>query len=70
MVKLFNYTKWIPLVIYDCSGNKYLLLGRKNLNNGMIRFRNIKLNGPLNLLQTPVNTLDYTEQFKKLFDAN
>lgn len=66
-MKLFNYAKWIPLTIYDYQGNKYLLMGRKNLNSGMISFRNKRLNSIHNLLHENVNTLDIKEQFEKLY---
>ena len=62
-----NYTKWIPIMIYDYCGNKYLLQGRRNLKSGKIEFTNYRLNGLFNLLhQMPENNLDSKVQLELL----
>lgn len=63
-----RFTNWIPMQVYDYSGNKYLLLGRRKLKTGMVYFKNKKLNTPFNLNHTmPVNIFDVSAEFKKLF---
>ena len=47
-----KYTKWLPILIYDFSGNKYLLQGRRNLNTGELCFKNTRLNTAFNLMQS------------------
>lgn len=62
-----KFTKWLPVLIYDFSGNKYLLQGRKNLKNGELCFKNTRLNTPFNLMHNmPTGIFDPKEQFDKI----
>jgi len=62
-----KFTKWLPILIYDFSGNKYLLQGRKNLKTGELCFKNTLLNTRWNLMHNmPQNIFEPKEQFDKL----
>jgi hypothetical protein len=66
---LKKYTKWLPIIIYDFSGNKYLLQGRKNIKTGELVFKNTLLNTRRNLLNgMTTGTFDSTTQFNKLLE--
>ena len=62
-----KFTKWIPIFIYDFSGNKFLLQGRKKLKTGELCFKNTLINSRWNLMHSfPLNAIDPKEQFDKL----
>ncbi len=65
-------TKWVQILIYDFSSNKYLLESRMNLKNGKLYFRNTRINTYSNLLHNSVicNIFDPKIQFEKLLCAN
>lgn len=70
-MKIFKqrHTKWIPIFIYDYQGNKYLLMGRRNLKTGLANFTNVKINGSFNLMQVGLsNNLNPASQFDELFN--
>ncbi len=62
-----KFTKWLPILIYDFSGNKYILQGRKNLKTGELCFKNTLLNTRWNLMRNmPQDIFEPKEQFDKL----
>jgi hypothetical protein len=62
-----RFTKWLPILIYDFSGNKFLLQGRKNLKTGELCFKNTLMNGRWNLMHNmPQNIFDPKEQLQRL----
>lgn len=62
-----KYTKWLPILIYDFSGNKYLLQGRRNLKTGELCFKNTKLNTTFNLMHNmPQTIFDPKVQFETI----
>lgn len=66
---LTRYTKWRPIVIYDYSGAKFLLQGRRNLKSGELVFKNTRLNSLFNLMHIGgVDVFDIKEQFQKILD--
>jgi len=65
-----RFSKWIPIHIYDYSGNKFLLLGRINLRSGMMCFKAKRLHRSLDLNHNmPVNIFDPSIQFDKLLNS-
>lgn len=63
-------TLWLPLLVYDHNGNKYLLECRKNKNTGHLEFKNTLINGRLNLLHQNITLpVDVKEQLTKLIEA-
>jgi hypothetical protein len=44
-------TKWIPLVAYNAGGTDYMVMARKGLRTGMIRFKTKRV--------TPIATCSY-----------
>lgn len=63
-------TKWIPIIIYDFSGNKFLLLGRRNLKTGMLDFTSKRLHTRMTLNHNiPTNIFDAKTQFAELLNA-
>lgn len=66
---LKKYSKWHPIVIYDYSGNKFLLQGRKNLKSGELVFKNTRLNSLFNLMQVEnIDIFNIKEQFNKILN--
>jgi hypothetical protein len=70
-MKIFStYSKWIPIVIYDVSGSKFLLMGRRNLDTGMLHFKGKMMNNSFqcnhNISQ---NIFDPTKQFEELLNT-
>lgn len=67
----YKYTKWLPILIYDFSGNKFILQGRRNLKTGELCFKNKRLNTPFNLMQNmPQSVFDPKIQFEALLSSN
>jgi hypothetical protein len=59
-----KYTKWLPILIYDFSGNRFLLQGRQNIKTGELHFKNRRMNTAFNLMQSmPVDIFNPKEQF-------
>ncbi len=66
-----RYTKYVPIIIYEFQGNKYLLQGRKNLITGWLDFSTISLQTRATLNRDmPQNVFDAKEQFEKLLAQN
>lgn len=63
-----NYTKWLPILIYDFSGNKFILQGRRNLKTGELCFKNTKLNTAFNSMHdyNITSIFDPKQQFETL----
>lgn len=65
-----KFTKWVPVLIYDFSGSKFLLQGRKNLNTGELCFKNTLINTRWNCMHNmPQNIFDPKEQFELLVNS-
>ena len=66
-----RFSKWIPIHIYNFSGDKFLLMGRMNLKSGMLYFKVKRLNRLSDTNHNmPVNIFDPREQFEKLLNPS
>jgi len=62
-----KFTKWLPILIYDFSGSKFLLQGRKNIKTGELCFKNTLINTRWNLMHNmPQSIFDPKDQIEKI----
>ena len=68
MKKLFSFSKWIPLTVYDntCM-TRYLLMARRNFKTGTISFKSKKINR-ISSHDTFYTSLEMVKQFDKLLE--
>ena len=67
-LKLFSFTKWIPLTVYnDACMTQYLLLARRNKKTGMISFKSKRINRITSHYNFLID-MNIGRQFDKLFE--
>lgn len=63
-MKIFNFSKWRPLISFEYCGHSYIIMARINKRTGMLYFRQKKMN--FFALPHRVPAIDTDEAFKNL----